>query len=234
MKVTVFPSSIETSRGLILRLVEIMNNEPDRIFNIAVSGGSTPALMFDLWANEYMEITPWERMCIYWVDERCVPPDDSDSNYGTMFRLLLSEVGMPDEFVFPICGTCRHPSQEAKRYSDLVCSTVPLRRGFPAFDMVLLGAGDDGHTSSIFPGQEYLLSSFQPYEESINPYNGQPRIAMTGCLLFSAKKIVFLITGKGKAGVVYDILESGDTGPAAYVAHHAEDVDIFTDIEITG
>ena len=56
---------------------------------------------------------------------------------------------------------------------------------------------------------------FQPYEESINPYNGQPRIAMTGCLLFSAKKIVFLITGKGKAGVVYDILESGDTGPAA-------------------
>ncbi|BDW78388.1 hypothetical protein BFINE_41830 [Bacteroides finegoldii DSM 17565] len=58
MKVTVFPSSIETSRGLILRLVEIMNNEPDRIFNIAVSGGSTPALMFDLWANEYMETTP--------------------------------------------------------------------------------------------------------------------------------------------------------------------------------
>ena len=57
MKVTVFPSSIETSRGLILRLVEIMNNEPDRIFNIAVSGGSTPALMFDLWANEYMETT---------------------------------------------------------------------------------------------------------------------------------------------------------------------------------
>ena len=173
-------------------------------------------------------------MRFYWVDERCVPVNDSDSNYGTMFRLLLSEVGMPDEFVFPICGTCRHPSQEAKRYSDLVCSTVPLRRGFPAFDMVLLGAGDDGHTSSIFPGQEYLLSSFQPYEESINPYNGQPRIAMTGCLLFSAKKIVFLITGKGKAGVVYDILESGDTGPAAYVAHHAEDVDIFTDIEITG
>ena len=64
MKVTVFPSSIETSRGLILRLVEIMNNEPDRIFNIAVSGGSTPALMFDLWANEYMETTPWNRMCI--------------------------------------------------------------------------------------------------------------------------------------------------------------------------
>lgn len=89
MKLSVFPSSIETSRALILRLVEIMNEEPDRVFNIAVSGGNTPALMFDLWANEYMEITPWDRMRIYWVDERCVPPDDSDSNYGMMRNLLL-------------------------------------------------------------------------------------------------------------------------------------------------
>ena len=84
MKLSVFPSSIETSRALILRLVEIMNEEPDRVFNIAVSGGNTPALMFDLWANEYVKSTPWDRMRIYWVDERCVPPDDSDSNYGMM------------------------------------------------------------------------------------------------------------------------------------------------------
>ena len=75
---------------------------------------------------------------------------------------------------------------------------------------------------------------FHPYEKSINPYNGQPRIAMTGCLLFSARKLIFLITGKNKTEVVYDILKSGDTGPAAYVAHHAADVDIFTDIEIDG
>ena len=173
-------------------------------------------------------------MRIFWVDERCVPVKDSDSNYGTMLRLLLREVGMPDEFVFPIDGACRHPEKEAKRYSNLVFGTVPLRRGFPAFDLVLLGAGDDGHTSSIFPGQEYLLSSFHPYEASVNPYNGQPRIAMTGCLLFNARKIVFLITGKNKTDVVYDIIKSGDTGPAAYVAHHAESVDIFTDVAIAG
>lgn len=112
MKVTVFPSSIETSRGLILRLVEIMNNEPDRIFNIAVSGGSTPALMFDLWANEYMETTPWNRMCIYWVDERCVPPDDSDSNYGMMRNLLLGMAPIPYENVFRIRGEVK-PVKEA-------------------------------------------------------------------------------------------------------------------------
>jgi 6-phosphogluconolactonase len=75
MKLSVFPSSMETARSLIFHLVDIMNAEPDKTFNIAVSGGSTPALMFDLWANEYADITPWKRMKLYWVDERCVPPD---------------------------------------------------------------------------------------------------------------------------------------------------------------
>ena len=119
--------------------------------------------------------------------------------------------------VHPIYGV-NCPEIEAKNYSTLVCRTVPLLGGFPAFDVVLLGAGDDGHTSSIFPGQEYLLSSFHPYEVSVNPYNGQKRIAMTGCLLFAAKHLIFFITGKNKADVVRNILDSGDaTGPAAYV-----------------
>lgn len=94
---------------------------------------------------------------------------------------------------------------------------------------MLLGAGEDGHTSSIFPGQEHLLSSFHPYEVSVNPYNGQKRIAMTGCLLFNAKQLIFFVTGRNKANVVQDILDSGDTGPAAYVAHHAWNVEVFMD-----
>ena len=73
MKPYIFPSSIETARALILHLVKLMLDEPDRTFCIAFSGGSTPALMFDLWANEYTDITPWERLKVFWVDERCVP-----------------------------------------------------------------------------------------------------------------------------------------------------------------
>ena len=125
MKLSVFPSSIETSRALILRLVEIMNEEPDRVFNIAVSGGNTPALMFDLWANEYMEITPWDRMRIYWVDERCVPPDDSDSNYGMMRNLLLGITPILYENVFRIRGEAK-PAKEAVRYSDVLFSLLPF------------------------------------------------------------------------------------------------------------
>ena len=119
MKLEIFPSSIETSRGLILRLMEFMREEPDKVFNIAVSGGTTPALMFDLWANEYADITPWNRMRIYWVDERCVPPDDSDSNYGMMRNLLLGLVPIPYENVFRIRGEAQ-PREEAVRSSELV------------------------------------------------------------------------------------------------------------------
>ena len=107
MKSYIYPTATSTSRALIRYIIDMMNREPDRIFYFAFSGGTTPSLMFDIWAHEYREETPWMRMRIFWVDERCVPVNDSDSNYGTMFRLLLSEVGMPDEFVFPICGTCR-------------------------------------------------------------------------------------------------------------------------------
>lgn len=229
MKTYVYSTAVETARALIKYIIGLMEAEPQKIFHIAFSGGSTPALMFDLWTEEeYRSITPWMRMRIYWVDERCVPAEDSESNYGNMCRLLLEKVNMPEEYIHPIDGS-RRPDQEAKRYSAMVRSSVPLRHGFPTFDLVLLGAGDDGHTSSIFPGQEHLLSSFHLYEVSVNPYNGQKRIAMTGCLLFNARQLIFLITGKSKVDVVRDIVKSGDTGPAAYVAHHALNVNLFLD-----
>lgn len=228
MKLLVFPSSMETARALILRLVDIMNEEPERTFNIAVSGGNTPALMFDLWANEYADITPWSRMKIYWVDERCVPPEDSDSNYGMVRSLLLGIVPISYENVFRIHGESK-PVKEAARYSELVRQQVPQKKGWPEFDIVLLGAGDDGHTSSIFPGQEELLTSDQIYVVTTHPRNGQKRIAMTGYPIINARYVIFLITGKAKADAVEEICHSGDTGPAAYVAHHAESVELFMD-----
>lgn len=228
MKPFIYPSSIETARALILHLIKIMIDEPGKTFNIALSGGSTPALMFDLWANEYSDITPWTRMKVFFVDERCVPPENSDSNYGMVRSLLVGVVPIDYENVFRIRGEDR-PDKEAVRYSKVVESQVPLQDGWPVFDVILLGAGGDGHTSSIFPGQEKLLSSDRIYEVSYNPNNGQKRIAMTGCPIINARRVIFLITGRSKAEVVEEICTSGDTGPAAYIAHHAKNVELFLD-----
>ena len=137
MKTYIYSTAVETARALIKHLISLMEEEPQKIFHIAFSGGSTPSLMFDLWAEEFKDATPWSRMRIYWVDERCVPAEDSESNYGNMRRLLLDEVGIPEEYIFPIDGS-NVPDDEANSYSRIVRCNAPLWHGFPALDIVLL------------------------------------------------------------------------------------------------
>ncbi len=233
MKKKIYSSSIETARALILDLIELTSSRPEKTFNIAFSGGSTPSLMFDLWANEYKHLTPWERIHIWWVDERCVRPEKPDSNYGVMKMLLLDVVSIPESNIFRIMGENK-PKEEAVRYSQLVKQHVPMQGQYPVFDVVLLGAGNDGHTSSIFQGQEHLLISPDIYEVSYNIHNGQSRIALTGQPIVNAERVIFFITGKEKAEVVAEIYQSGDTCPAAYVAHHAHRVELYLDHAAAG
>jgi 6-phosphogluconolactonase len=206
-----------------------MNEQPAKIFYLAFSGGNTPSLMFDLWANEFRADTPWKRMRIYWVDERCVPADDSESNYGNMRRIMLEHVPLSDSYIYPILGG-NMPEREAVRYSKLVECSVPMVKGVPAFDIVLLGVGEDGHTASVFPGQEHLFASSKSYEVSFNPHTLQQRITMTPKVIFGAHRVIFLVAGRGKQSVVHDILSSGDLTPSAYIAHHASNVELFTDV----
>jgi 6-phosphogluconolactonase len=205
-----------------------MEQEPDKTFNIAFSGGDTPALMFDLWANEYAGKTPWERLNIWWADERCVSPEHSDSNYRLMRMLLLDTVTIPQNHVYRIKGE-ENPASEALRYSELVKKHVPELDNCPQFDIILLGMSKEGDTSSIFSGQEHLLASPKIYEVSHNPHDGQARISITGHPIIKARCVMFLITGKEKAGMVRKMLTSGDTSPAAYLYHHATNAEMFLD-----
>ncbi|MDR0939678.1 MAG: 6-phosphogluconolactonase [Mediterranea sp.] len=228
MKQNIFSTPLEASRALIHYLTGLIDEHPGQTFNIALSGGTTPALMFDLWAREYKKSTPWERLRLYWVDERCVAPDDLDSNYGLTRRTLLDKVSLPAANIFRIEGE-NVPEEEAARYSALVINQVPEHDGLPQFDVVLLGAGYDGHTSSIFPGQEELLTTDKVYAVATQPNTGQKRVALTGRPILNARHVMFLISGKGKAAVVKSILEDADAGPAAYIAHRAANVELFLD-----
>lgn len=228
MKISIYPSAVATARVLILRLITLMTEEPTRIFHIAVSGGSTPALLFDLWANEYKNITPWERLHIYWVDEMCVPATHSESNFGLTHSLLLHDTTMPAEHIHRIDGE-NNPVKEAIRYSGLVRKQLPFAYGVPIFDVVLLGAATDGHLASIHCGQEALLSEPFPYVSTVNPANGKRCITMTGKVMLYAERTFFFITGKAKAPIVADIMKQGDLTPAAFVAHHGKNVELFVD-----
>ncbi|NLZ72665.1 MAG: 6-phosphogluconolactonase [Bacteroidales bacterium] len=229
MKIHTFASQEETAIGMIEKIIDLAANHKESKFHIAFSGGSTPKLMFDLWVKEYKDKTPWDKLCVYLVDERCVPPEDSESNYGMMKIHLLDHVPIPPDQIYRIRGE-DDPEEEAKRYSRLVYEKLPKSKdGYPQFDLIILGAGDDGHTSSIFPGQEDLLKSSDIYLPSINPYTQQKRIALTGEPMINASQVYFLITGTNKAKVVADIFESNENGPAAYIAHFSVSTEIFID-----
>lgn len=229
MKIHTFASLEEAAIGIIEKIVDLLKNFEGDKFHIAFSGGSTPKLMFDLWVKNYKEETLWNKLCVYLVDERSVPPNDPESNYGMMKAHLLDFVPIPTEQIFRIRGE-ENPDQEAKRYSKLVYDSLPkTKEGYPQFDLILLGAGDDGHTSSIFPGQEDLLKSPDLYAPSVNPNTQQKRIALTGEPMIQASQVYFFITGGNKAKVVADMFESDNNGPAAYVAHFSKSTEIFID-----
>lgn len=225
----------ETATGVYHALIEhiigMMDSCPEKVFNFAFSGGEVLWPLFDIWANEYGNVTPWDRMRIYWTDEHYVPVEHSDSNYGILRRLLLDKVSFPPEQTFPILyGITSGSKKEAVRYTSKIRASLPSAGEMPVFDIVLLGVEADGRAASLYPGQEHLLASSQVYAASANPYSGQRCVTLTGTALLAASRLVLLAVGRSRAGIIHDILNSGDTSPIAYIAHHAADVELFMDV----
>lgn len=231
MKANTYDSTCQAARKIIEAILAELNKEKEKVFNIAVSGGTTPVVAMDIWANDYSEQTPWDRIQFYWVDERCVWPDSPESNYGTAKRFMFDFVPVPLKNIHPIIGP-DNAEEEAKRYSAMVKGNLPCEEGIPIFDFVLLGIGDDGHTSSIFPNRMDLMESDKIYVATVNPYNLKKRVAMTGPTIMSAKRTWFFVTGPEKANVVKNIFENKERAlllPAGYVAWNARNTEFFLD-----
>lgn len=228
MDIHIERTATATCHALIRHLLDTMNARPEKTFCLAFSGGDSLLPLFDIWANEYGGQTPWERMRIYWTDERCVPVSDSDSNYGTLCRLLLDKVDFPLEHIYPMSDLLS-PKREASRYARVVAATVPQVAGVPVFDIVLLGLESDGHVASIYAGQERLLALREWYAPCINPYTGQKCVTATGPQLLATGRLLLLAVGRSRRTAVSDVLRSGDVTPAAYIAHHASCVGLFVD-----
>jgi len=204
--------------------------EHKELFSLAISGGKSPARLFELWATEWADKIPWERVAFFWVDERAVPPDDPQSNYGMAKRLLFDRLPISGNNLHRIAGE-RAPLDEALRYSSLVESILPVKDGVPQFDLIILGVGEDGHTASIFPGQEHLYHPKYSYSTSVNPHNGQSRITMTGTTILSAKKSIFYLMGESKKETI-NLIKSNIGNreyPAAYFLKFLTEESIFWD-----
>lgn len=175
---------------------------------VALSGGNTPRVFFErLSLPPYREEIQWKNIHFFWGDERCVPPDDMESNFKMANDALLFHIAIPDENIHRIMGE-NPPQSEVKRYEKEIWDYVPSgKNGLPQFDWIFLGMGKDGHTASLFPGAHTLLEKEAVCVVAEHPTSGQRRISLTLPVINNARRVSFLITGDEKAQVIREILK---------------------------
>ncbi len=234
MTIEDFKDSNEALRSLTSKLMYYLdkkNNEAN--FNLALSGGETAKQMFSIWVTEYKTKINWEKINFFWVDERCVPPGDRDSNYGNADKLLFKPLHIPTENIYRIHGET-NPDAEAIRYSLIVEENLPQRDKLPYFDCIILGIGNDAHTASIFPDRLSLLTCQNLYAVSQQPITKQYRITMTGPLILNGSPLLVPALGSRKSNVIEDI-EKGfsetNRTPAAYILSKAVDATVYTSLK---
>ena len=182
------------------------------VARIAISGGSTPQATFKLLADParpFLATVPWDKLQLFWVDERCVPPDNPESNFGVCRDLLLTRVPIPETNVFRMEGEL-DPDEAASRYESLLRNVMKLEGAeSPAFDLVVLGMGPDGHTASLFPETAALHEMGRLVVANHVAQKDTWRITLTWPVINQAAEVAFEVEGRGKTKVLAEVL----TGP---------------------
>ncbi len=204
----VFETPEQLADSLSQRL-QLSNNKKENKFNIAVSGGNTPVIFFKhLTSEPYKSKIFWNKLNIFWCDERCVPPESPESNFGETKKYLLDLISIPQANIHRVIGES-DPNREAVRYAIDIEGTLPKGdNNLPVFDWVLLGIGEDGHTASLFPGKNLLFVYSDITGVAKHPVTNQYRISLTKEVLNNSKQITFVVTGKKKAKIVSEIFNS--------------------------
>jgi 6-phosphogluconolactonase len=200
--VRVYPDLDALSEGVaeeILSLAQDAVREKGR-FDWVLSGGHTPARLYELLARDYRESLPWPEIHLFWGDERYVPPDDPRSNYRMVREALLDRIALPAGNVHAMPTGFAGPDEAARAYED------QLRAHFagsePAFDLVLLGVGPEGHTASLFPGSK-ALAERDRWVVAVRVQATPPeRLTLTLPALNRARNVFFLVAGEDKQPIV--------------------------------
>jgi 6-phosphogluconolactonase len=219
-----FPNHDELSQAAAEYLIELARKaiQDHGIFSVALSGGSTPAPVYRaLGSIENRDRLEWERIHLFWGDERCVPPDHPNSNYRMVKEQLLQSVSIPEENIH------RVPGEMEVRMAAFTYEEV-LRNFFvgewPRFDLVLLGMGEDGHTASLFPNSAGLNEEQRWFIANYAPERDSWRLSLTKNAINAARHIIVMVAGQTKADMLYDVFE-GEHAPYLKPIQFVEPVD---------
>lgn len=180
----------------------------DQKFCVALSGGKTPAAFFRILATpEYRAQVDWQRVHLFWGDERPVPPESDESNYGMARRELIIRVGIPGANVHRMEAEADNIGHAAQAYEDAIRRVVPrTEQGFPRFHLIYLGLGSEGHTASIFPGARGLRDTSRWVSTPTIAKLNSRRMTLTLPVLNAAEQVAFLVCGKEKAAILFQML----------------------------
>lgn len=193
-------------------------------FNVAVSGGTTPLPLFEKLPGSGLSSENWKKVNFFWADERWVPHDHPESNYGTAWKAGLQK--LPASF-YPIDTTLENPEVSCASYSKQI---EKITNGFSGFDLVVLGAGTDGHTASVFPAD--VKNAMQNIVMvTRHPGTSQFRIGLTLAALLESKHTMLILTGNNKKTVLNELLHATEANnPVQIVIFGSADPVILTDI----
>ena len=189
-------------------------------FNVAISGGQTPKRFFELLGETDESLSlAWNKVQVFWVDERCVSPDAEASNYHLAAQTFLDKVGIPPDNVHRVSGEFTDYAEAVREYQATIRNLFQLKPGeMPSFDLIVLGMGADGHTGSLVPNS-YALFDTEDIVSVVYLTDGDySRITLTHPVLCAAKHLIILVSGVEKAHILHDVLNS-QPDPVKYPVH---------------
>ena len=205
----VVPDKQALSERALEIVVERINTalETRGICTLALAGGSTPKPVYEALSRLNL---PWERLHIFWGDERYVSPDHPDSNQGMARQAWLDKIDIPPENIHPMPTDSQDAVLDAQKYETQLRQWFKLTGSeFPTFDLILLGMGDDGHTASLFPHTAALDVGDRSI--TVGDKDGQPRLTFTVPLINHARCVLFLVSGESKRPALAQVFaEVGD------------------------
>ncbi|PSN17814.1 6-phosphogluconolactonase [filamentous cyanobacterium CCP5] len=214
------PALVQRALELTVEQIQAAIAEQGRC-TLALAGGSTPEPLYAALAEQDL---PWDKLFIFWGDERYVPVDHPDSNAGMAKRALLDKVPIPVEQIIVAPTGGGDLQVDAEAYERSIRAAFGDYEGFPQFDLILLGMGDDGHTASLFPHTEALQVCDRLI--AVGNKDGQPRLTFTVPLINQAKRVIFLVAGANKQTALAQVF-AAEADPNQYPSRYIRAAEIW-------
>lgn len=232
-----FPNDAELAKAVasqwLKQLAERKNQPNRRRYDVALSGGRIAKTFFSEIVHQAGQMPDglFEDVHFFWADERCVPPDDPESNYNIARQLLFEPLKIPADQIHRLRGEMPEPLALREAVNDIL-TAAPVAKGQPVLEMVFLGMGEDGHVASLFPGEPEEVVRDEAVYRAVTAVKPPPRrITLGYAAIAAALEVWVMVSGAGKERALKESLSPTGKTPLARVLRERAETKVFTDVK---